>query len=209
LDRHGQLARPRTLTAAAGVKPATPGVRSSVLKWRRGRDCRADHRNLTKSGISRKPDEPVCTSLVSRSRTISLHPRRAKKAVRISGDLQSPPRDRLVAVSICLALHPRLSVHLTRSRVGMGNDATKRRAIPRQFPRPLPLRRQRLRGIDPADRTGQASGRAASSVKIKRRTTMPLIEVHLIENVFDSRKSRSSRNSPTPWLASKARTCAA
>ncbi len=28
----------QTLTAAAGVKPATPGVRSSVLKWRRGRD---------------------------------------------------------------------------------------------------------------------------------------------------------------------------
>ena len=27
----------QTLTAAAGVKPATPGVRSSVLKWRRGR----------------------------------------------------------------------------------------------------------------------------------------------------------------------------
>jgi len=26
----------RTLTAAAGVKSATPGVRSSVLKWRRG-----------------------------------------------------------------------------------------------------------------------------------------------------------------------------
>ena len=28
----------QTLTAAAGVRPATPGVRSSVLKWRRGRD---------------------------------------------------------------------------------------------------------------------------------------------------------------------------
>jgi site-specific DNA recombinase len=28
----------QTLTAAAGVKSATPGVRSSVLKWRRGRD---------------------------------------------------------------------------------------------------------------------------------------------------------------------------
>ena len=27
-----------TLTAAAGVKPATPGVRSSVLKWRMGWD---------------------------------------------------------------------------------------------------------------------------------------------------------------------------
>ncbi|HTT99743.1 MAG TPA: zinc ribbon domain-containing protein, partial [Rhizomicrobium sp.] len=27
----------QTLTAAAGVKPVTPGVRSSVLKWRRGR----------------------------------------------------------------------------------------------------------------------------------------------------------------------------
>ncbi|MEJ0025669.1 MAG: hypothetical protein WDN01_06530 [Rhizomicrobium sp.] len=26
----------RTLTTAAGVKPATPGVRSSVLKWRMG-----------------------------------------------------------------------------------------------------------------------------------------------------------------------------
>ncbi len=26
----------QTLTAAAGVKPATPGVRSSVLKWRMG-----------------------------------------------------------------------------------------------------------------------------------------------------------------------------
>ena len=26
----------QTLTAAAGVKSATPGVRSSVLKWRRG-----------------------------------------------------------------------------------------------------------------------------------------------------------------------------
>ena len=26
----------QTLTAAAGVKPATSGVRSSVLKWRRG-----------------------------------------------------------------------------------------------------------------------------------------------------------------------------
>ena len=31
----------QTLTAAAGVKPATPGVRSSVLKWRRGWDSRA------------------------------------------------------------------------------------------------------------------------------------------------------------------------
>lgn len=28
----------QTLTAAAGAKPATPGVRSSVLKWRRERD---------------------------------------------------------------------------------------------------------------------------------------------------------------------------
>ena len=28
----------RTLAAASGVKSATPGVRSSVLKWRRGRD---------------------------------------------------------------------------------------------------------------------------------------------------------------------------
>ena len=28
----------QTLTAAAGVKPATPGVRSSVLSWRTGRD---------------------------------------------------------------------------------------------------------------------------------------------------------------------------
>jgi site-specific DNA recombinase len=28
----------QTLIAAAGVKPVTPGVRSSVLKWRRGRD---------------------------------------------------------------------------------------------------------------------------------------------------------------------------
>ncbi len=27
-----------TLTVAVGVKPATPGVRSSVLTWRRGRD---------------------------------------------------------------------------------------------------------------------------------------------------------------------------
>jgi site-specific DNA recombinase len=27
----------QTLTAAAGVKAATPGVRSSVLKWRMGR----------------------------------------------------------------------------------------------------------------------------------------------------------------------------
>jgi site-specific DNA recombinase len=27
----------QTLTAASGVKSATPGVRSSVLKWRRGR----------------------------------------------------------------------------------------------------------------------------------------------------------------------------
>jgi len=26
----------QTLTAAAGVRPATPGVRSSVLKWRMG-----------------------------------------------------------------------------------------------------------------------------------------------------------------------------
>jgi site-specific DNA recombinase len=26
----------QTLTAAAGVKPAAPGVRSSVLKWRMG-----------------------------------------------------------------------------------------------------------------------------------------------------------------------------
>jgi site-specific DNA recombinase len=28
----------RTLAAASGVKSATPGVRSSVLKWRMGRD---------------------------------------------------------------------------------------------------------------------------------------------------------------------------
>ena len=28
----------QTLAAASGVKPATPGVRSSVLKWRRGWD---------------------------------------------------------------------------------------------------------------------------------------------------------------------------
>ena len=28
----------QTLTAASSVKPATPGVRSPVLKWRRGRD---------------------------------------------------------------------------------------------------------------------------------------------------------------------------
>jgi site-specific DNA recombinase len=28
----------QTLTAAAGVKPDTPGVRSSVLKWRKGWD---------------------------------------------------------------------------------------------------------------------------------------------------------------------------
>ena len=36
------------------------GCRAS---WRRGRDCRAVHKNPIKSGISCKPNEAVCTSL--------------------------------------------------------------------------------------------------------------------------------------------------
>ncbi|MEA2830608.1 MAG: hypothetical protein QOF22_1356, partial [Bradyrhizobium sp.] len=40
----------------------------TVPRWRRGRDCRTNHRNPIKSGISCKPDGVVCTSPVSRSR---------------------------------------------------------------------------------------------------------------------------------------------
>ena len=37
---------------------------------------------------------------------------------------------------------------------------------------------------------GSAPGRAAKPVNIKWRMTMPLIEVHLIENVFDSTQKK-------------------
>jgi site-specific DNA recombinase len=43
----------QTLIAAASVKPATPGVRSSVLKWRRGRD--SNPRTLAGQRFSRPP----------------------------------------------------------------------------------------------------------------------------------------------------------
>lgn len=57
---------------------------------------------------------------------------------------------------------------------------------------------------------GPASGPTASSVKIKWRTTMPLIEVHLIENVFDSvQKEQIIEKLTDAWLALKARTCVA
>jgi uncharacterized protein YoxC len=39
--------------------------------WCPGRDCRSDHRNPIKSGISCKPDGVVCTSPVSQSRAVA------------------------------------------------------------------------------------------------------------------------------------------
>src|SRR5437763_11219075 len=48
-----------TLTAAAGVAPATPGVRSSVLSWRRGRDSNP-RRACTLNGFQDRRNRPLC-----------------------------------------------------------------------------------------------------------------------------------------------------
>jgi len=49
----------QTLTAAAGVKPATPGVRSSVLKWRRGRDSNPRSPDKEDNGFRDRPVRPL------------------------------------------------------------------------------------------------------------------------------------------------------
>ena len=48
----------QTLTAAAGVKPATSGVRSSVLKWRRGWDSNPRY-PCGHNGFRDRPDRPL------------------------------------------------------------------------------------------------------------------------------------------------------
>src|SRR5262249_43707330 len=58
-------------------------------------------------------------------------------------------------------------------------------AIPRRFPRPIPLPPQPSLAIGRTIRGGRARCRAARPADIKWRMTMPLIEVHLIENVFN------------------------
>ena len=49
----------RTLAAASGVKSATPGVRSSVLSWRRGRDSNPRYA-CTYSAFRVRRDRPLC-----------------------------------------------------------------------------------------------------------------------------------------------------
>ena len=48
----------RTLAAASGAKPATSGVRSSVLKWRRGRDSNPRYPK-SDNGFRDRPDRPL------------------------------------------------------------------------------------------------------------------------------------------------------
>ena len=48
----------QTLTAVSGAKPATPGVRSSVLKWRRGWDSNPRYA-CTHNGFRDRPDRPL------------------------------------------------------------------------------------------------------------------------------------------------------
>jgi hypothetical protein len=52
----------RTLAAASGVKSAMPGVRSSVLKWRRGRDSPRREVTSTISTTCPEAASSVCTS---------------------------------------------------------------------------------------------------------------------------------------------------
>jgi site-specific DNA recombinase len=49
----------RTLAAGAGVAPATPGVRSSVLKWRRGRDSNPRY-GCPYAAFRVRCDRPLC-----------------------------------------------------------------------------------------------------------------------------------------------------
>jgi site-specific DNA recombinase len=48
----------RTLAGAPGAKPATPGVPSSVLKWRRGWDSNPRYA-CTHNGFRDRPDRPL------------------------------------------------------------------------------------------------------------------------------------------------------
>jgi site-specific DNA recombinase len=49
----------RTLAAGQGIGPATPGVRSSVLKWRRGRDSNP-RRTCALNGFQDRRNRPLC-----------------------------------------------------------------------------------------------------------------------------------------------------
>jgi hypothetical protein len=56
--------------------PFLLGFSPSLNVWRRGRDCRSASRRSIKSGTYCTPAVAMCTSIVSRSRPISLHPHR-------------------------------------------------------------------------------------------------------------------------------------
>ncbi|MGY4287062.1 hypothetical protein ACVWXO_006282 [Bradyrhizobium sp. LM2.7] len=89
----------------AGIRPPQWRIHWPVAQpascWRRGRDCHAGHRNPIKSGIYCKPEDAVCTSPVSRSRRISLHPAR-ENSIRIRWADPLPHADHFEAVSLHL-----------------------------------------------------------------------------------------------------------
>jgi hypothetical protein len=70
----------QVLTAAAGVKPATPGVRSSVLKWRRRRDSNPRYGFRPYNGLANRRLQPlghvsvtpICTRLAGQASACSL-----------------------------------------------------------------------------------------------------------------------------------------
>ena len=59
----------QALTAAAGVKPATPGIRSSVLKWRRGWDSNPRYALTAYNGLANRRLQPLGHPSMSRRRT--------------------------------------------------------------------------------------------------------------------------------------------
>ena len=73
----------QALTAASGVKPATPGVRSSVLKWRMGWDSNPRYA-YTHGGFQDRCLQPLGHPS-RRRRTVSAGGERNKKAGRGAG----------------------------------------------------------------------------------------------------------------------------
>ncbi len=81
----------RTLAAASGVRPATPGVRSSVLNWRRGWDSNPRYAH-THNGFRDRPDRPLWhLSKRKRRRAYSHPPATPQPPHAASLDTANPP----------------------------------------------------------------------------------------------------------------------
>jgi hypothetical protein len=75
----------QTLAAASGVKSATPGVRSSVLRWRRGRDSNPRSPVRGTTVFETAPFDRSGTSPSGRGQRLSIAPLERQENNRVIG----------------------------------------------------------------------------------------------------------------------------